>query len=201
MNRMRMSKTLNFLVIASIALVSSPALVLAETAPPVSATVSATILSRSTLSLVRDTNSVTRFSPSQVVFDRYDDQDDLPEIDNPNAGFMYAPYRSESEKNWHLTKIFTNGSSLSLTATVSGPPIGGVPLADILDLFCGGFFAEGSKTPLAGTKSSTWEHVEGFRRDVSGSFSGTVPFNYRLKVSGVKAGTYSGNIIFTLAST
>ena len=166
------------------------------------ATVSATLTSRTTLSLQRDTtSSVTRFSASQVVFDRYDDQD--PGVTNPNSGFMYAPYRSEVLKNWHIARIFSNGTTMTLSATVTGT-VGGQPIANRINVFCGGFFDSSLPTgspPIDGTASEDWEALQGFSRTLSRGFAGVVPFNYRLNVSGVSAGTFTGSVTYTLIST
>ncbi len=160
-------------------------------------TVSANIPSRAELKLERDPNSVARFAASQLVFDRVDDQD--PGVAGPNANFMYAPYRSETGKNWHVVRILSNASRLTLTASVTGSA-GGGSLADILNVFSGGFFAEGSSSPLSGTKSGDWEPLNGFTRNVEQAFTGTVPMNYRLDIAGIGAGTYSGNITYTLTT-
>ena len=164
------------------------------------ATVSATVPSRSDVALARDASSVTRGSPSQLVFDRYDDQDGQSD---GNPGFMYAPYRSETSKNWHIARIAANGSSLTLTVTTTGT-IGSSPIADRLKIFCGGFFAAGATDPIAGTKTpeNTWDSLagSGFSRSLSQSFNGTVPFSYQLNVSGISSGTYAGTVTFTLTS-
>ena len=162
-----------------------------------SATVSAQLIARASLALKKDDNSVTRFSASQVVFDRYDDQD--PGVTNPNAGFMYAPYRSEVGQNWHVADIIANGSSMTLTASVTGS-VGNTPLATLLKVWCGGFFPPGSTTPISGTASTTWESLNSFSRTLQQTFIGTTPFNYQLNVSSAGAGTYSGNVTFTLTS-
>lgn len=161
------------------------------------ATVSATIPSRASLTLDRDANSVSRFSAGQLVFDRVDDQD--PGVTNPSPNFMYAPYRSETGKNWHIVKINSNASRLTLSASVTGQA-GNRNLADVLSLFCGGFFAEGATQPLSGTKSDDWEPLNSYREDVEQPFTGTVPMNYRLSIAGIGAGTFSGNITYTLTT-
>ena len=162
------------------------------------ATVAANVPARAELSLTRDTGSVTRYSASQLVFDRYDDQDGQPD-GSPN--YMYAPYRSDTGKNWHVASIIANGASMTLTAAVSGT-VGSTPLASILSTFCGGLFdANGTPgVPLSGTKSTIWEPINGFTRTLNRPFIGTAPFNYRLNVTGLTAGTYSGQVTFTLTS-
>lgn len=189
----------------SVALGLGPTAALAATETK-SATVSASIAARASLALQRDTNSVTRFSAAQVVFDRYDDQDGLAAADDPDPNFMYSPYRSEAGKNWHVARIIANGGTqTTLTMTVTGnvgTGAGAKTLASVLSVFCGGFFQDGSATPISGTKSSNWEAAQGFSKQVTGqTFTGTVPFNYRLSAAGVPAGQYSGNITFTLTST
>lgn len=153
-----------------------------------SATVSATIPLRAELELTRDANSVTRFTAEQVVFDRVDDQDGLPD---GNPLFMYAPYRSETGKNWHLADIAANGASMELTADVTGTA-GPKDLKDILDLFFGGFF--GSDGSQKGGTSGDWEPVDSFSRILNEPFIGVAPLNYRLRLSGVPAGTYNGTV-------
>ena len=163
-----------------------------------SASVFANVATRTVMTLDRDDNSVkTRGSATQVLFDRYDDQD--PGVVEPNAGFMYAPYRSETGKNWHLAQILANGSSMTLTAGVTGTA-GSTPIADVLFVFTGGFFEPGGSTPIAGTKSIDWERLSTFTRTLNRPFIGTAPFNYRLSVSGIPGGTYAGNVTFTLTS-
>lgn len=163
------------------------------------ATVAATVTTRAEATLIRDGNSVTRFSAGQLVFDRFDDQDNQTD-GNPN--FMYAPYRSEPTKNWHILNMVANGSSMSLTAGVTGTA-GSTPLANILQTFCGGFFESSAplnSPPVANTKSTVWEPVNGFTRALSRPFVGIAPFNYRLNITGIPAGTFSGQITFTLTS-
>ncbi len=164
----------------------------------VTATVAANVPARAELALTRDSGSVTRYSASQVVFDRYDDQDGQTD---GSANFMYAPYRSDTGKSWHVASIIANGASMTLTAAVSGT-VGATPLSSIMNLFCGGFFDSNGTpgTPLPGTKSTTWEPVNGFTRTINRPFVGTAPFNYQLNVTGVTAGTYSGQVTFTLTS-
>ena len=168
-------------------------------------TVSANVASRASLTLTRDQNSVTRFSASQLVFDRFDDQDNQGA--SGNAGFMYAPYRSETGKNWHLASLVANGASLTLSANVTGT-VGSKPLSDVLSVWCGGFFEPGTQTPIAGTatvddgdqNTDDWEKASTFPRALNQPFSGIVPFTYRLNVGGIRSGTYSGSITYTLTS-
>lgn len=187
-------------LVLSLVTMSSPITAFALTSTA-STTVSANVAARASVTLERDSNSVTRFTATQVTFDRYDDQD--PGVTQPNSGFMYAPYRSEVGKNWHLARMFSNGTTMTLTAAVTGT-VGTTPLSTILQCFCGGFFEDGAAvgTPaLAGTTSADWENVQGFTRTVSRPFAGITPFNYRLTVRGVRSGTYTGTITFTLTTT
>lgn len=184
------------LTIASVILAWSPASAWAATSTATT-TVSASVTARASLALTRDANSVTRFSASQLTFDRYDDQDGQT---NGSSGFMYAPYRSETGKNWHVTDMIANGSTMTLSATATGT-VGSRPLADVLKLWCGGFFAAGVTTPLGGTASTAWESANGFTRTVNQTFTGTAPFSYQLDVSGTTSGTYSGSVTFTLTSS
>jgi hypothetical protein len=160
------------------------------------ATVSAILTAVADVNLDRDTNSVTRGSASQVVFDKTDDKD----MTGGDAGYMYAPYRSETGKNWHVAKITANGSNMVLSASVSGT-LGSKSLSDILKVWCGGFFTPGATTPITGTASTEWEYLNGWQRSLNKPFTGSVSFNYQLNISEVGAGTYSGNITFTLTTT
>lgn len=161
------------------------------------ASVSATVASVTTVSLIRDTNSVTRGSVTQILFDKRDDQD----MTGGNAGYMYAPYRSETGKNWHLASVAANGSNVALGTSVTGS-LGATPLANVLKLWCGGFFTPGSSTPITGTNSTDWEWANGWQRSLSQPFTGTVPFNYQLNITDIPAGgPYTGTVTFTLTST
>lgn len=161
------------------------------------ASVSATIPSVTTVSLTRDSNSVTRGSATQILFDKRDDQD----MTGGDAGYMYAPYRSETGKNWHVASIAANGSTLSLDVSVTGT-VGTTPLVNILKIWCGGFFTPGSSTPITGTNSTDWEWANGWQRTLSQPFTGTASFNYQLNIADITAGgPYSGNITFTLTTT
>lgn len=146
-----------------------------------SASVSATVASVCDVSLIRDDNSVARGSITQIVFDKRDDKD----MTGGNAGFMYAPYRSEgASKNWHLAQIVANGSSVVLSAAVSGSA-GTKQLSDVMKVWCGGFFTPGAKTPIDGTATPTttgWEWLNGWQRSLSRPFTGTVPFSYQLLI-------------------
>ena len=161
------------------------------------ATVLATVPSIATMTLQRDPNSVTRFSAGEVVFDRLDSQD--PGVTNPDPNLMYAPYRSEVGKNWHVVRIQSTDPTLSLTASVTGT-VGSTPLASIMNVFSGGFFATGASSPLSGTASTTWETLNGFKRPVNQTFDGIVPMSYQLNVAGISAGTYNGNVTYTLTT-
>jgi hypothetical protein len=160
------------------------------------ATVSATIVSVTSVSLTRDTNSVTRGSTNMIVFDRLDSVDKV----GGDAGSMYAPYRSEENKNWHIANIVANGSTTTLAMATTGS-VGTTPLSSILSVWSGGFFTPGATTPITGTASTVWEFANGWQRSLSQPFTGTVPFNYRLSVGGVSAGVYSGSITVTLTTT
>jgi hypothetical protein len=162
------------------------------------ATVTASVPSITTVSLARDlTGSVTRGSATTILFDKLDSQDGS----GGDAGLMYAPYRTaENGKNWHIAKVAANGSTLTLAVAVSGT-VGGQPLANLLKLYCGGFFLTGSPTFISGTNSTDWEFASGWQRTLTQAFIGTVPFNYQLNVSAIGAGSYSGSVTFTLTTT
>ena len=158
--------------------------------------VTASVAPRTELTLTRDTNSVTRGTTTQVVFDRYDDKDGQAD---GNAQFMYAPYRSETGKNWHLVDMLANGSSMTLTADVTGTA-GTVPLASIMDAFFGGFY--GSDGSFSGGTSGAWELLDTFSRTLNKPFDGIAPMNYRLRLAGVpaSAAAYTGQVTYTLTS-
>lgn len=165
------------------------------------ATVTAEIPALTLISLDRDTNSVIRGSADEIIFDKLDSDDKT----DGSAGFMYAPYRSEADegKNWHIAKIIANGSTMTLGMSVTGYA-GSMPLSSILRVWCGGFFLPGSNTPIEGTATPQepgWEYAEGWQRDLSQPFTGTVPFSYQLNVSQVGAGSHSGSIMLTLTTT
>ena len=185
-------------IAGALLLVISPAVSWAAQQTTAAIPVTASIPVIATVEVVRDpANSVPRFSAMQIVFDRLDINDGQPD---GNAGFMYAPYRSEVNKNWHLLQIFGNGGNTSLTAAVNGT-VGNVQLSTLLNVFCGGYFPVTGGGPNANTKSGDWEPLNGFSRPLSRPFIGTAPFNYRLKAFIVPAGTYTGTITFTLTST
>ncbi len=181
----------------TIILLLSPVSAWAATATA-TATVSVTVASVCSISLSRDTNSsVTRGSATTILFDKRDDQD----MSGGDAGYMYAPYRSETGKNWHLASISANGSTTGLSASVTGD-IGTTPIANILKLWCGGFYTPSSSTPITGTPSTDWEWANGWQRTLSSPFIGTVSFSYQLNISEIAAGgPYTGNITLTLTST
>ena len=169
----------------------------AAVAPPVVATVTAIVPLRAELSLIRDLNSVARGAVGSVLFDKYDDKDVTT---GGSPIHMYAPYRSETGKNWHLTQIVANGTTMTLAADVTGTA-GATPLASIIDTFFGGFFrSDGSS---AGGASGDWELLDTFTRTLNEPFAGTCPFSYRLRLLGVPASatSYTGQITFTLSST
>ena len=182
------------LILAMVSVYSIP--LDAATAPPVTASVTANVPVRAELTLIRDVNSVTRGSVSSILFDKYDDKD----VPGGSALHMYAPYRSESGKNWHVGQVIGNGATMTLSATVSGNA-GATPLANILDVFFGGFFrTDGSS---AGGASGDWELLNGFTRTLNEPFVGSAPFNYRLRLFLVPASAtpYTGQVTFTLTST
>lgn len=158
------------------------------------ATVNATVPARATLALVTDINSVA-VSAGTVKFDKYDDVD----IPGGSPSFMYAPYRSLVGKNWHLASMVANGTSLTLTAAVSGT-VGPKNLADVLSVFFGGF-CDGNGDCSAG-KSTTWEQLSTFSRTKTGAYAGSAPLNYRLDVSGVPSSStpFTGSVTYTLTS-
>ncbi|GEM_PF-7127040 len=156
------------------------------------ATVTATVPSRASLALATDDNSIAT-SAATVAFNKYDDED----IAGGSASLMYAPYRSNRGKNWHILRLSANGSSMTLTASASGP-VGSKNLAELLKVWFGGFCnADGD---CSDGKSSDWEKLSTLSRSKSGAYSGVVPLNYQLDVSGVSANTYTGNITYTLVS-
>jgi hypothetical protein len=173
----------------------SPAMAGTSTA---TATVSATVPAVTLVSLTRDSGSVSRGTATQIVFDRLDSQDN--QGTSGNAGYMYAPYRSETGKNWHIANVTANGATMVLSMAVTGTA-GTTPLSSILSVFCGGFWTPGATNELGGTKSTDWEFANGWQRSLSQPFTGTVPFNYRLTVTGLSAGTYNGSITLTLTTT
>ena len=169
----------------------------AATAPPVTASVTANVTLRAELSLIRDVNSVSSpGSATSVVFDQYDDKD----VAGGSPIHMYAPHRSLTGKNWHLASIIANGSTMTLSASVTGGA-GPVQLANIMDVFFGGFFRRDGSS--AGGASGDWELLNTFTRTLNEPFAGSAPFNYRLRLLGVPASAtpYTGQITFTLSST
>lgn len=177
--------------LAAWSLTSASSWALSDTA---SVTVSADLPQRAEVDMIRDVNSVGRGSTQTVLFDKTDDKDQ-PDGD---SNFMYAPYRSETGKNWHLAKITSNGTKMTLTSSVTGAVNGTTELKDILDVFCGGFFeADGNDK---GGKSGDWELLNTFKRDLQEPFTGSTPFSYRLRLRGVPSGTYNGSITYTLVS-
>lgn len=182
--------------------------------------VSATVPSVSSFTL-RTTNTDGTVSNSkgvanQVRFDRVDSADQVSGSD----AFMYAPYRSQTNSNWHVADIKANGNSLTLSADVSGT-VGNKPLAQVLYVWVGGFFETGSKVPISGTATQgdpgedgkcpadnnsdpdcddDWWLLDTYQQNLPRAFIGEVPFNYRLNISGIPAGTYTGQITYTLVS-
>ena len=170
---------------------SASAWALSDTA---SVTVSADLPQRAEVDMIRDINSVGRGSTQTVLFDKTDDKDQT----TGDSNFMYAPYRSETGKNWHLAQIVSNGKKMTLTSSVTGTVAGTTELKDILDVFFGGFFESDGNSK--GGKSGDWELLNTFKRELQEPFTGSAPFNYRLRLKGVPTGTYSGSITYTLVS-
>lgn len=193
MNALGRREVAGALILAMVGMYATP--LDAATAPPVTASVTANVPVRAELALIRDANSVTRGSVSSILFDKYDDKDTA----GGSPVHMYAPYRSEGAKNWHVAQIIGNGATMTLSATVTGTA-GAVPLANIIDTFFGGFFrSDGSS---AGGASGDWELLNGFTRTLNEPFAGSAPFNYRLRLFLVPARStpYTGQITFTLTS-
>ena len=163
----------------------------AAVAPPVSASVSATVLIRAELSLIKDINSVST-SAGTITFSTYDDKD----VVGGSPIHMYAPLRSLTGKNWHVASIVANGTTSTLTADVTG-----TQLINNMDLYLGGFFRTDNTS--AGGASTDWELANTFSRTITGPFAGTAPFNYRLRLLTVPASavSYTGQITFSLTST
>lgn len=153
------------------------------------ASFSAIVPSTLSLSLAKQTNSACT-NPEQVVFDKLDSND----VASGDPGYMYAPYRSLSGKNWHVAKMTANSSgtlTLKVDATLTGIS------KDKLKVWFGGFYNSGSSTAIPGTTSSDWEAI-GSTKSVTGPFVGECPLSYQLYVADVAAGTYSGTITITL---
>lgn len=164
-------------------------------APPVTVTAEVTV--REEIGLIRDPQSVSRFSATDIVFDRFDDQDGQPDGD---PTFMYAPYRSEAGANWHLLDLLSNGSTFTITAAVTGD-VNGTPLANIMDAFFGGFF--GNNGSFSGGASSDWELLDTFTRTLAQPFFGTGPLSYRLRLDGVVGNptAATGVVLYSLVSS
>ena len=62
----------------------------------------------------------------------------------------------------------------------------------------GGFFESDGNSK--GGASGDWELLNGFTRILKEPFSGTAPFNYRLRIRGVPGGTHTANVTYTLMS-
>ncbi len=186
-------------VAVAIAVVSTAAPAWAATITA-NASVQAVVPDSTAFTLEKDAaTSVPRFAADQIVFDRVDNQD--PGVTGPSPDFMYAPYRSETGMNWHIGRINATGSSMTLSADVTGTA-GSTPLANILSTFCGGFFPANGPPGVAipGTPSTDWENLNTFTRTLNQSFSGVTSFNYRLSIAGIPAGTYNGQVTYTMVS-
>ena len=97
-------------IAGALSLVVSPARSWAADAPPLAVTVTATIQSTANLSVERDPgNSDDVGTPTSIVFNRLDSGDGQAD---GNTGFMYAPWRSKVNKNYHLIRMFSNGATL-----------------------------------------------------------------------------------------
>ena len=162
-----------------------------------SVAISAVMPLRAELAIARDGGSVGRGSPATVLFDKYDDQDGQPD---GSPLFMYAPYRSEAGKNWHVVKVIANGSTMTLTADVTGTA-GAKPLAEILDVFTSGFFEPFPPPNFKGGASTDWELLDTFERKFDEPLTASAPMSFRLRLRGVVAGTHAGTITYTLVST
>jgi hypothetical protein len=170
------------------------------------ASVSATVTSTCTLSLARDAGSATRGTVSSILFDKTDAVD-MPADPNRSATMMYAPYRSETGKNWHFANVSANGASIQLKITATGT-LGAASLSNILKVWCGGFYSSTGApgVPITGTASTTWESIgtAGWQRSLTNQpFTGVVPFNYQLDITTVpgSATAYTGTLTYTLTST
>ena len=157
------------------------------------AAVTINIAPQAVVDLVTSTNSAAT-SPTVIAFDTLDSAD----MPNGSSSFAYAPKRSILNKNWHEAKIFSNGAGMTLTANVTGT-VGGQPLANVLDVFFGGFFHE--QFGDQGGKSGDWELASTFTRQFNQPFSGVAPLNYRLRTSQLTGGQASGSVTYTLATT
>ncbi len=155
------------------------------------ASVTATIPARTSLALALDSSSAGT-SATVVKFDKYDDVD----MTGGSPSLMYAPYRSLTNKNWHVASIIANGTSLTFSAAVSGT-VGGKNLADVLKVFFGGFCnADNSSCP---NKYTDYKQLSKLNETLTGAYSGNAPLTYQLDVSGVTSGTFAtGNITYTL---
>ena len=195
MNALRTASATGLAVV--LALIGTPVRSWAASNTTAPLSVSATVDTHADISVVRDGNSVSRGTITSLLFDRLDLSD--PGVTNPNASFMYAPYRSEVGKNWHVLNLFANGATTSLSADVAGS-ISGTLASTLLDVFFGGFFPEAGGGPLQA--STDWELLDAFSRTL-GVFSGVSSLNYRLRVAGVPASTtpYTGvSITYTFTS-
>ena len=162
-------------------------------------TVTATIDAVATLKVERDGSSSVRGAAggTNILFDKLDSNDGQAD---GNANFMYAPYRSEVDKNWHLLRMVANGGATTLSAKVVGA-VGAKALKDVLDVFCGGFYPDDQSGEI-GKKSAVWVPLDGFKVDTGGPFSGITSLNYRLRVAGIPAGgPFAGTVTWTLIST
>lgn len=187
-------RAISLLAVLALVAVAFPRYVQAQT--PAQATVTANIAAVEDLALVRDANSVTRGSATNILFNLVDSDD--PGVTDGSPFFMYAPYRGETGQNWHLLDIGSNGSSFTLTADVTGTA-GSQPLSSILDVFFGGLFADNGDNK--GGASGDWELLDTFTRQLNEPFFGIAPLNYRLRIGAVPAGDYTGTVTYTLTTT
>ncbi len=154
------------------------------------ATVNATVPAMSNFSLTTDAGSAAT-DPLVINFDTLDSTD----MTGGSPNFEYAPKRSITGKNWHVANIASN-TPFTLTAQVTGT-IGGQPAANVLSVFCGGLFINGTNS---GWASTNWEPLQGFSRTRTSGASGSASFNYRLDVTGVQPGTSSASVVYTLTT-
>lgn len=158
------------------------------------AALSATVSDRFTVALQKDATGSVCSSPAVIVFDKIDGDD--VGVDNPDPGYMYAPYRSYVNKNWHVVSIAaTKTGDVTLKVDTTLPPA----VKNNLKVWFGGFYTSGSTTPV-GTKSTTWDAM-GSTKVVPGPFTGTCPLNYQLKITDLAAQTYTGTITFTITQS
>jgi hypothetical protein len=129
---------------------------------------------------------------------------------------MYAPLRSVTQANpdahWHLLRMFANGTTMSLTAAVTGT-VDTAQASDVLFVWRGGLYPDAGGGPLPGTfdtddgspTTDDWTQLSTLTISLSQTFAGISSFLYRLDLidslgNPLKAGTYNGNVTYTLVS-